>query len=199
MAEPPAPARSWLGPFKTMAAPCCWASRTFGKGLIQTLIGLGDGSGLAVTVARYVTPSGRDIQNLGIAPDRLLAEPEPLNPAALMTPGWRRPSSSSWTCWIQGHDQPHVSRPLARGHSPGSLPAGRSPGDGPGRNGALSAAAAHPPTRTSLPDLPWRRIQPLHPQPRCAASGAPSPGWAEPPTTRSGQTPRSALCRRPSA
>ncbi len=55
-------------------------SRTFGKGLIQTLINLGDGSGLAVTVARYVTPSGRDIQNQGIAPDRLLPEPEPLNP-----------------------------------------------------------------------------------------------------------------------
>jgi carboxyl-terminal processing protease len=55
-------------------------SRTFGKGLIQTLIGLGDGSGLTVTVARYVTPSGRDIQSLGIAPDQTLAEPEPLNP-----------------------------------------------------------------------------------------------------------------------
>ncbi len=56
-------------------------SRTFGKGLIQTLIGLGgDGSGLAVTVARYVTPSGRDIQNLGIEPDRLLPGPEPLDP-----------------------------------------------------------------------------------------------------------------------
>ena len=56
-------------------------SRTFGKGLIQTLIGLGaDGSGLAVTVARYVTPSGRDIQNLGIVPDRLLPQPEPLDP-----------------------------------------------------------------------------------------------------------------------
>jgi len=56
-------------------------SRTFGKGLIQTLIGLGgDGSGLAVTVARYVTPSGRDIQNLGIEPDQLLPQPEPLNP-----------------------------------------------------------------------------------------------------------------------
>lgn len=55
-------------------------SRTFGKGLIQTLINLGDGSGLAVTVARYVTPSGRDIQNQGIAPDRLLPQPEPLNP-----------------------------------------------------------------------------------------------------------------------
>ena len=49
--------------------------------MIQTLIGLGgDGSGLAVTVARYVTPSGRDIQNLGIEPDRLLPEPEPLDP-----------------------------------------------------------------------------------------------------------------------
>jgi len=55
--------------------------RTFGKGLIQTLIGLGgDGSGLAVTVARYVTPNGRDIQNLGIEPDRLLPQPEPLEP-----------------------------------------------------------------------------------------------------------------------
>jgi carboxyl-terminal processing protease len=55
-------------------------SRTFGKGLIQTLIGLGDGSGLAITVARYLTPSGRDIQNLGIEPDQRLADPEPLNP-----------------------------------------------------------------------------------------------------------------------
>ena len=55
-------------------------SRTFGKGLIQTLIPLGDGSGLAVTVARYLTPAGRDIQNQGIAPDLLLSEPEPLEP-----------------------------------------------------------------------------------------------------------------------
>jgi carboxyl-terminal processing protease len=55
-------------------------SRTFGKGLIQTLIGLGDGSGLTVTVARYVTPSGRDIQSLGITPDQVLSGPEPLNP-----------------------------------------------------------------------------------------------------------------------
>ena len=56
-------------------------SRTFGKGLIQTLIGLGgDGSGLAVTVARYVTPNGRDIQNLGIEPDQPLPAPEPLEP-----------------------------------------------------------------------------------------------------------------------
>ena len=53
---------------------------TFGKGLIQTLTNLSDGSGLAVTVAGYVTPSGRDIQGQGIQPDRVLDQPEPLNP-----------------------------------------------------------------------------------------------------------------------
>jgi carboxyl-terminal processing protease len=55
-------------------------SQTFGKGLIQTLLSLGDGSGLAVTVARYLTPAGHDIQHQGIAPDIRLAEPEPLDP-----------------------------------------------------------------------------------------------------------------------
>ena len=55
-------------------------ARTFGKGLIQTLIPLGDTSGLAVTVARYLTPSGRDIQNQGIEPDVVLPQPEPLDP-----------------------------------------------------------------------------------------------------------------------
>ena len=55
-------------------------SRTFGKGLIQTVTNLSDGSGLAVSVAGYVTPSGRDIQGQGIEPDRLLEQPEPLNP-----------------------------------------------------------------------------------------------------------------------
>ncbi|BAU43303.1 Carboxy-terminal processing protease CtpA precursor [Leptolyngbya sp. O-77] len=44
--------------------------KTFGKGLIQSLFGLSDGSGLAVTIARYETPSHRDINRLGIEPDR---------------------------------------------------------------------------------------------------------------------------------
>ncbi len=54
-------------------------SRTFGKGLIQSLTNLSDGSGLALTVAGYLTPSGRDIQNLGIEPDRKLDLPEPMD------------------------------------------------------------------------------------------------------------------------
>ena len=55
-------------------------SRTYGKGLIQTLLSLSDSSGLAVTVARYLTPSGRHIQNQGIEPDLPLPDPQPLNP-----------------------------------------------------------------------------------------------------------------------
>jgi carboxyl-terminal processing protease len=43
--------------------------KTFGKGLIQSLFDLSDGSGLAVTVAKYETPNHTDINKLGIAPD----------------------------------------------------------------------------------------------------------------------------------
>jgi carboxyl-terminal processing protease len=44
-------------------------TKTFGKGLVQSVRGLGDGSGLAVTIAKYLTPNGRDINKLGIEPD----------------------------------------------------------------------------------------------------------------------------------
>ncbi|MBI5549843.1 MAG: S41 family peptidase [Deltaproteobacteria bacterium] len=42
---------------------------TFGKGSVQTLIELEDGSGLKLTIARYYTPKGRSIQEKGIQPD----------------------------------------------------------------------------------------------------------------------------------
>jgi carboxyl-terminal processing protease len=42
---------------------------TFGKGSVQTIIPLEDGSGLRLTTARYYTPSGRSIQATGIVPD----------------------------------------------------------------------------------------------------------------------------------
>lgn len=44
-------------------------TKTFGKGLVQSVHPLGDGSGLAVTIAKYYTPSGRDINKKGIEPD----------------------------------------------------------------------------------------------------------------------------------
>ncbi|MCL6436128.1 MAG: PDZ domain-containing protein [Leptolyngbyaceae cyanobacterium HOT.MB2.61] len=46
--------------------------KTFGKGLIQSLFDLSDGSGLAVTVARYETPNHTDINKLGITPDIII-------------------------------------------------------------------------------------------------------------------------------
>ena len=50
---------------------------TFGKGSVQTIIDLEDGSGLKLTVARYYTPKHRSIQEAGIAPDVVVAEVAP--------------------------------------------------------------------------------------------------------------------------
>jgi carboxyl-terminal processing protease len=47
---------------------------TFGKGLIQSLFELSDGSGLAVTIAKYETPQHRDINKLGIKPDLVVTQ-----------------------------------------------------------------------------------------------------------------------------
>lgn len=44
-------------------------TQTFGKGSVQTIFSLKDGSGLRLTTARYYTPSGRSIQAKGIVPD----------------------------------------------------------------------------------------------------------------------------------
>lgn len=46
--------------------------KTFGKGLVQSVRGLSDGSGMTVTIAKYLTPSGRDIHKHGIKPDVLV-------------------------------------------------------------------------------------------------------------------------------
>ncbi|GMN43367.1 hypothetical protein TIFTF001_012565 [Ficus carica] len=43
--------------------------RTFGKGLIQSVFELHDGSGVVVTVGKYVTPNHKDINGNGIEPD----------------------------------------------------------------------------------------------------------------------------------
>ena len=43
--------------------------KTFGKGLVQSMRNIVDGSGLTVTVAKYLTPNGTDINRYGIFPD----------------------------------------------------------------------------------------------------------------------------------
>jgi carboxyl-terminal processing protease len=44
-------------------------TKTFGKGIVQQVNPLSDGSGLNVTIARYFTPNGTDIHHKGIVPD----------------------------------------------------------------------------------------------------------------------------------
>jgi carboxyl-terminal processing protease len=52
-------------------------TQTFGKGSVQHIIELPDDSGLKLTVARYYTPNHRSIQELGIAPDVVVADAAP--------------------------------------------------------------------------------------------------------------------------
>jgi carboxyl-terminal processing protease len=44
-------------------------TRSFGKGLVQSVRPLSGGAGMAVTIAKYLTPNGRDIHKHGIDPD----------------------------------------------------------------------------------------------------------------------------------
>ena len=53
--------------------------QTYGKGLIQSLKSLGEESGIAITVASYLTPKGNNIQSKGITPDKILDLPEAID------------------------------------------------------------------------------------------------------------------------
>ncbi|MGH7715841.1 MAG: S41 family peptidase, partial [Vulcanimicrobiaceae bacterium] len=48
-------------------------TKTFGKGVVQTIFPLPDGAAVKITTARYLTPSGRDINHLGITPNVFVA------------------------------------------------------------------------------------------------------------------------------
>jgi len=50
--------------------------QTFGKGSVQTIIPLSDGSGLRLTTAKYFTPKGRSIHGKGITPDIVVEVPK---------------------------------------------------------------------------------------------------------------------------
>jgi carboxyl-terminal processing protease len=50
--------------------------KTYGKGVVQTIHPLPDGSAVKITSARYLTPHGRDINTIGITPDIVTVEPK---------------------------------------------------------------------------------------------------------------------------
>lgn len=57
------------------AAPLV-GTRTFGKGSVQQILRLPDGSGLKLTTSKYLTPNGRSIHGTGITPDIVVELPK---------------------------------------------------------------------------------------------------------------------------
>ena len=49
---------------------------SFGKGIVQSIMSLGDGTGVKVTISSYFTPNGRNIHNVGITPDIVVELPK---------------------------------------------------------------------------------------------------------------------------
>ncbi len=45
---------------------------TFGKGIVQKVFGITDGSGMKLTISHYYTPKGNDIHKVGVTPDEEL-------------------------------------------------------------------------------------------------------------------------------
>jgi carboxyl-terminal processing protease len=50
-------------------------TKSFGKGSVQTVMPLRSNGAMRLTTARYYTPSGRSIQNLGVSPDIVVEQP----------------------------------------------------------------------------------------------------------------------------
>lgn len=82
---------------------------SFGKGSVQTILPLGDGSGLRLTTAKYYTPKGRSIQSTGITPDIVV---KPQVPATVAKTGETKPGEKEGEpkqvkpTVVPGKDQP---------------------------------------------------------------------------------------------
>jgi carboxyl-terminal processing protease len=61
-------------------------TKTFGKGSVQTVVPLSDGSGLRLTTAKYFTPKGRSIHGTGLIPDIVVEAPRPTMAKAQVGP-----------------------------------------------------------------------------------------------------------------
>lgn len=61
--------------------------KSYGKGTVQEIIDLTDGSKLEITIGKYRTPNGKVIDQVGIAPDLLVPENDAINKALLVLSG----------------------------------------------------------------------------------------------------------------
>lgn len=62
----------FAGAIKDYGVGTLIGTQTFGKGIVQSLFPLSDGSAIKITVSRYYTPAGNNIHEVGIEPDIVL-------------------------------------------------------------------------------------------------------------------------------
>ena len=102
---------------------------TFGKGSVQTILPLADGSGLRLTTAKYYTPKGRSIQSTGITPDIVVK----LQPTVVAKAADKEK---------EGEAKPATPHPGAK--APAAPPAGAKPGDEASAKGAPGEPSGEP-------------------------------------------------------
>ena len=66
----------FAGAIKDYGVGTLIGTQTFGKGIVQSLFPLSDGSAIKITVSRYYTPEGNNIHEVGIEPDIVLEPAE---------------------------------------------------------------------------------------------------------------------------
>lgn len=67
------------GAVKDLKAGTLIGQKTFGKGIVQSIIPLSSGEGVSITTAKYYTASGAEIHNIGITPDVIVEQNKNLN------------------------------------------------------------------------------------------------------------------------
>ena len=66
----------FAGAIKDYGVGTLIGTQTFGKGIVQSLFPLSDGSAVKITVSRYYTPEGNNIHEVGITPDLVIEQGE---------------------------------------------------------------------------------------------------------------------------
>jgi carboxyl-terminal processing protease len=100
-------------------------TQSFGKGSVQTILPLGNGTAIKLTTARYYTPGGRSIQAKGITPDIMVEE-------ATVTSAGEQPAMNLREADLERHLSNGQKEDKPAG-APIKLPAPKAPGDKGGK------------------------------------------------------------------
>jgi carboxyl-terminal processing protease len=115
-------------------------TQTFGKGSVQSIVPLPDGSGMRITTARFYTPTGRSIQLDGIKPDVLVKNPLP--------PNFQMPREEDLEGHLEAQDMkskaPKKPRAGEKSDKPGPGAEGGKPAPGEGEGGEEYVAPDKP-------------------------------------------------------